>query len=127
TSLITIAPVPAKTRKNVPNNSAASFCITLGRVRRVAKGRQSLDGMPRSGRILIPPPTYAVRRKGTQRLRCSLGRCSRRGSLKAAFRWWYQEDAHDRGPAGAEAADAAVSANDLARSRGSIRESINPR
>jgi len=43
------------------------------------------------GRILIPLPTYAARRKGTQRLRCSLGRCSRCGSLKAAFRWWYQD------------------------------------
>jgi len=43
------------------------------------------------GRILIPPPPDAARRKGTQRLRCSLGRCSRRGSLKAAFRWWYQD------------------------------------
>src|SRR5438552_17292416 len=43
------------------------------------------------GSILIPPPTYAARRKGTQRLRCSLGRCSRGGSLKAAFRWWYQD------------------------------------
>ena len=52
-----------------------------------------------SGRILIPPPTYAARRKGTQRLRCSIGRCSRRGSLKAAFRWWYQDvpfASHDR-------------------------------
>src|SRR5437773_12198894 len=43
------------------------------------------------GRILIPPPPDAARRKGTQRLRCSMGRCSRRGSLKAAFRWWYQD------------------------------------
>src|SRR2546422_1047070 len=45
----------------------------------------------RAGRILIPPPPDAARRKGTQRLRCSMGRCSRRGSLKAAFRWWYQD------------------------------------
>src|SRR5438128_7867268 len=48
---------------------------------------------------LIPPPTYAARRKGTQRLRCSMGRSSRRGSLKAAFRWWYQDAplaSHDR-------------------------------
>src|SRR5437762_2675512 len=44
-----------------------------------------------AGCILIPPPAYADRRKGTQRLRCSIGRCSRRGSLKAAFRWWYQD------------------------------------
>src|SRR5206468_11621735 len=43
------------------------------------------------GRLLIPPPTDAARRKGSQRLRCSMGRCSRRGSLKAAFRWWYQD------------------------------------
>src|SRR5205814_4449110 len=43
------------------------------------------------GRILIPPPPDAARRKGTQRLRCSMGRCSRRGSLKAVFRWWYQD------------------------------------
>src|SRR5205823_488473 len=43
------------------------------------------------GRILIPPPPDAARRKGRQRLRCSMGRCSRRGSLKAAFRWWYQD------------------------------------
>ena len=43
------------------------------------------------GRILIPPPPDAARRKGTQRLRCSMGRCSRRGSLKAAFRWWFQD------------------------------------
>src|SRR6266705_1667439 len=41
--------------------------------------------------MLIPPPTYASLRKGTQRLRCSMGRCSRRGSLKAVFRWWYQD------------------------------------
>src|SRR5437016_725207 len=39
-----------------------------------------------SGRSLIPPLRYAARRKGTQRLRCSMGRSSRRGSLKAAFR-----------------------------------------
>jgi hypothetical protein len=39
----------------------------------------------------MPPTTYAARRKGTQRLRCSMGRCSRRSSLKAAFRWWYQD------------------------------------
>jgi hypothetical protein len=49
----------------------------------------------------IPPPWMrkaasfyhhqnTLRRNGTQRLRCSMGRCSRRGSLKAAFRWWYQ-------------------------------------
>ena len=44
-----------------------------------------------SGRILIPPPRYAARRKGTQRLRCSMGRCSHRGSLKAAFRRRYQD------------------------------------
>src|SRR5438552_8811667 len=43
------------------------------------------------GRILIPAPPDAAGRKGTQRLRCSMGRCSRRGSLKAAFRWWYQD------------------------------------
>src|SRR5437773_5051155 len=47
------------------------------------------------GRILIPPPTDAARRDGTQRLRCSMGRCSRRGSLKAAFPWCYQ-DSPDR-------------------------------
>src|SRR5438128_4982519 len=46
---------------------------------------------------LIPPPTYAARRKGTQRLRCSMGRCSRRGSLKAAFRWWYQDAPRSEG------------------------------
>ena len=33
----------------------------------------------------------AARREGTQPLRCSMGRCSRCGSLKAAFRWWYQD------------------------------------
>src|SRR6266516_450824 len=44
-----------------------------------------------AGCILIPPPPDAARRKGTQRLRCSMGRCSRRGSLKAAFRRWYQD------------------------------------
>src|SRR6266545_1926456 len=44
-----------------------------------------------AGPILTPPPTYAVGRKGTQRLRCSRGRCSRPGSLKAAFRCWYQD------------------------------------
>src|SRR6185369_11364502 len=38
-----------------------------------------------NGRILIPPPTYAARRTGTQHLRCSIGRSSRRGSLEAAF------------------------------------------
>jgi hypothetical protein len=46
---------------------------------------------PFLGRILIPPPIYAARRKGTPRLRCSMGRCSRRGSLKAAFRWSYKD------------------------------------
>src|SRR6266542_5247505 len=57
--------------------------MTAGKARAGSQGR--------GGRIfLIPPPTYAARRKGTQRLRCSMGRCSRCGSLKAAFRWWYQ-------------------------------------
>ncbi len=63
-----------------------SFMFSLGGTFTLRAARLSL-----AHRILIPPPTYAARRKGTQRLRCSMGRCSRRGSLKAAFRWWYQD------------------------------------
>jgi len=38
----------------------------------------------------LPNNTYAARWKGSQRLRCSMGD-AHGGSLKAAFRWWYQE------------------------------------
>src|SRR5437667_3638933 len=62
------------------------------RTSRPGQPHQSALQAPRAaGRILIPPALDAARRKGTQRLRCSMGRCSRGGSLKAAFRWWYQD------------------------------------
>src|SRR6266487_656669 len=61
-------------------------CHFLGRMySRERSGQYRKRQRQWRGRILIPLPTYAARREETQRLRCSVGRCARRGSLKAAF------------------------------------------
>src|SRR5436190_5313008 len=81
-------------RPSGPDSAVRQSSPATGSPGNPARRRRLAAAMPAprlvSGRILISPPPDAARRKGTQRLRCSMGRCSRRGSLKAAFRRWYQ-------------------------------------